>query len=359
MPIATPPSTVTTAIEALGKLAAEANRVSVLALSVLQTSESRYRRLFETAQDGILLLNAETAQIEDVNPYLMNLLDYSHEEFLGKKLWEVGSFADIAESKKLFLALQTNDYIRYEDLPLKRRSGATVEVEFVSNAYDCEGVRVIQCNIRDISERKVAENSAARYLAQLKVSLMNTVEVAIIISEIRDPYTAKHSRRSAVLAAAIGTEMGFDEMRLEGLRVAGSLHDIGMISIPTEILSRAGKVSTIEMELIKAHAQASHDVLCKMEWPWPVALVALQHHERLDGSGYPNGLKGNQIIPEARIMAIADVVEAMSSHRPYRAALGIDLALAEIEAGSGTLYDADAVKACLHLFRDNGYQLPN
>ena len=96
-----------------------------------------------------------------------------------------------------------------------------------------------------------------------------------------------------------------------------------------------------------------------MEWPWPVALVALQHHERLDGSGYPNGLKGNQIIPEARIMAIADVVEAMSSHWPYRAALGIDLALAEIEAGSGTLYDADAVKACLHLFRDNGYQLPN
>ncbi len=158
MPIATPPSTVTTAIEALGKLAAEANRVSALALNVLQTSESRYRRLFETAQDGILLLNAETAQIEDVNPYLMNLLDYSHEEFLGKKLWEVGAFADIAESKKLFLALQTNNYIRYEDLPLKRRSGATVEVEFISNAYDCEGVRVIQCNIRDISERKVAEN---------------------------------------------------------------------------------------------------------------------------------------------------------------------------------------------------------
>ena len=194
MPTELHPPTVTTAIEALGKLAAEANRVSALALNVLQTSESRYRRLFETAQDGILLLNAETAQIEDVNPYLMNMLDYSHEEFLGKKLWEVGAFADIAESKKLFLALQTNDFIRYEDLPLKRRSGATVEVEFISNAYACEGVRVIQCNIRDISERKLAENIAARYLAQLKVALMNTVEVATIISEMRDPYTAKHER---------------------------------------------------------------------------------------------------------------------------------------------------------------------
>jgi PAS domain S-box-containing protein len=140
---------VTAAIEALGKLAAEANRVSALALDALRTSESRYRRLFEAAHDGILLLNAETAQVEDVNPFLIKMLDYSHEEFLGKKLWEVGAFADIAESQKLFLELQANDYIRYEDLPLKTKSGAMVEVEFISNAYDCEGVRVIQCNIRD------------------------------------------------------------------------------------------------------------------------------------------------------------------------------------------------------------------
>lgn len=359
MPLAAPTSAVTTAIEPLGKLAAETNRVSTLALQVLQSSETRYRRLFETAQDGILLLNAETAQIEDVNPFLMNMLDYSHDEFLGKKLWEVGAFADITESKRLFLELQTNDYIRYEDLPLKTRSGITIEVEFVSNAYDCGGQRVIQCNIRDISERKKAEGDSLQYLVQLKTALMNTVEVATIISEMRDPYTAKHERRVALLASAIGAEMGFDEKRQEGLRVAGFLHDIGMISIPTEILSKPGRISKIEMELIKAHAQASHNVLCKMEWPWPVATVALQHHERLDGSGYPNGLKGNQIIAEARIMAVADVVEAMASHRPYRASLGIDRALAEIESGSGTHYDADAVKACLRLFRELGYQLPD
>jgi len=358
MPKAPLPSEVTTAIEALGKLATEANRVSALALHVLHASESRYRRLFETAQDGILLLNAETAQIEDVNPFLIKMLHYTHEEFLGRKLWEVGAFADIAESKKMFLELQANDYVRYEDLPLKTKSGVTVEVEFVSNAYDCEGVRVIQCNIRDISERKQAEGASLKYLEQLKIALMNTVEVATIISEMRDPYTAHHERRVSLIASAIGAEMGFDEKRQEGLRVAGALHDIGMISIPSEILSKPGRISGIEMELIKAHAQASYDVLSQMEWPWPVAEVALQHHERMDGSGYPGELKGDEIIIEARIMAVADVVEAMASHRPFRAALGIEKALAEIEQGRGTKYDANVADACLRLFRESGFKLP-
>jgi len=358
MPTVPPTSEVTTAIEALGELAAEANRVSAVALTALRGSESRYRRLFETAQDGILLLNAETAQIEDVNPFLMKLLDYSHEEFLGKKLWEVGAFADIAASKKLFEELQTNNYVRYEDLPLQTKAGVTIEVEFISNAYDCEGVRVIQCNVRDISERKKAEGVSLRYVEQLKVALMNTVEVATIISEMRDPYTARHERRVALLAGSIGAELGLNEQQQEGLRVAGALHDVGMISIPTEILSKPGKISPIEMELIKAHAQASHDVLCGMEWPWPIADVALQHHERLDGSGYPQGLSGNAICLEARILAVADVVEAMSSHRPYRPSLGIDKALAEIEDGRDTKYDAQVVDACLHLFRNSRYTLP-
>jgi len=357
MPSVPATSEVTAAIEALGKLAAEANRVAALALTVLRTSESRYRRLFETAQDGILLLNAETAQIEDVNPFLINMLDYTHAELLGKKLWDVGAFADIAQSKKLFIELQNNDYVRYEDLPLKTKAGALVEVEFVSNAYDCEGERVIQCNVRDISERKQAEGASLRYLEQLKVALMNTVEVATIISEMRDPYTARHERRVALLASAIGAGLGLDKKQQEGLRVAGALHDVGMISIPAEILSKTGKLSHIEMELIKAHAQSSHDVLCNMEWPWPVATVALQHHERMDGSGYPHGLSGDAICLEARILAVADVVEAMSSHRPYRASLGVDMALAEIEAGRGTRYDAGVVDACLNLYRNSGFTL--
>jgi len=187
---------------------------------------------------------------------------------------------------------------------------------------------------------------------------MSTVEVATTLSEMRDPYTAGHERRVGEIAAAIGVELGLDEQRVEGLRVAGHLHDIGKITIPAEILSKPGKLSKIEYQLIQGHPQSAFDVLKDVELPWPVAQVALQHHERMDGSGYPQGLKGDAILLEARIMAVADVVEAMASHRPYRPALGIDKALAEIERGRGTIYDADVADVCLRLFRGKGYRLP-
>jgi PAS domain S-box-containing protein len=353
-----PPTSAAAAAGALRDLAREALRISDLAQDALRSSETRYRRLFETALDGILLVNAETAQIEDVNPFLINMLGYTHEEFLGKKIWEVDAFADIAQSKEMFTVLQDKGHVRYEDLPLRKKTGGTVEVEFVSNAYDCDGVRVIQCNIRDISERKAAEGVSLRYLEQLKTALMNTVQVATIISEMRDPYTAGHEKRVAAIAAAVGAELGLGEAQIEGLRVAGSLHDIGKLSIPAEILSKPARLSALEMVLVKGHPQAGFDVLNSMEWPWPVAQVALQHHERMDGSGYPNSLKGDDILLEARIMAVADVVEAMSSHRPYRAGLGIDAALAEILRGRGSIYDARVADACLHLFRDKGFRIP-
>lgn len=352
------PQTAPEALDALGNLAREAVRVSDLARESLKISENRYRRLFETALDGILLINADTAQIEDVNPFLMKLLNYSHEEFLGKKLWEVGPFKDIAQSKEMFQEIQAKGYVRYDDLPLKTKAGVTIAVEFVSNSYDVGGIKVIQCNIRDISARKAAEGITLRYYEQLKVALRNTVEVATVISEMRDPYTAGHERRVAEIASAIGAELGFDEMRLEGLRIAGFLHDIGKVGVPSEILSKPGKISAIEYQLIQGHAQASYDVLSRMEWPWPVAEVAFQHHERMDGSGYPQGLKGTEILLEARILAVADVIEAMSSHRPYRVALGLDKALEEIDKGRGTKFDAEVVDACLKLFRDKAFQLP-
>ena len=192
----------------------------------------------------------------------------------------------------------------------------------------------------DITERKVIEAQNKVYVEKLKTSLMQTVEVVTALSEMRDPYTAGHERRVAEIAVAIGAEMGFDAHRQQGLRVAGHLHDIGKINIPGEILSRPGKLSAAEFALVKEHSRAGHDVLKNVEFPWPVALVALQHHERIDGSGYPQGLKGDDIIPEARIIAVADVIEAMSSHRPYRPALGIEKALAVIERGRGTAFDA-------------------
>ena len=187
---------------------------------------------------------------------------------------------------------------------------------------------------------------------------MSTVQVVTTLGEMRDPYTAGHQRRVAEIAVAIGAELGFDARRQEGLRVAGYLHDIGKIRIPSEILSKPGKLSPAEFQLVQGHAQASHDVLMDVEFPWPVAEVALQHHERMDGSGYPQGLKGEAILLEARIMAVADVIEAMSSHRPYRAGLGIETALAEIERGRGTAYDPVVVDACMTLLRERNFTIP-
>ena len=218
-----------------------------------------------------------------------------------------------------------------------------------------KGQRIIE---KQDAERARVEEELQQYVAQLKSAFMSTVEVATTISEMRDPYTAGHERRVAEVAAAIGAELGFDDRRLEGLRVGGYLHDLGKITIPAEILSKPGKLKPIELDLIRGHPEAGYEALKNVNFPWPIADMARQHHERVDGSGYPQGLKGEAILLEARILGVADTVEAMSSHRPYRAALGIDVALAEIERGRGSLYDPPVVDACLRLFRVKGYEIP-
>ena len=213
--------------------------------------------------------------------------------------------------------------------------------------------------MQDISDRKVAERSIQRYADQLQRTFMQTVKLATTLSEMRDPYTAGHERRVAELAVAIGSAMGLNDFPLEGLKVGGYLHDVGKTSIPLEILSKPGKISQLEYEMIKAHPKAGFDVLKGVEFPWPIAQIALQQHERIDGSGYPNGLKSEEILLEARIIAVADVVEAMGSHRPYRAAFGIDKALIEIQRGSGTAYESTVVDACLDLIQNKGWTFPS
>ena len=176
--------------------------------------------------------------------------------------------------------------------------------------------------------------------------------------ELRDPYTAGHQRNVSLLAAAIARDMGLSQHDIEGIRLAGVVHDVGKINVPAEILSKPGKLATAEFEIIKTHAQAGYDVVKGVDFPWPVAQMILQHHERLDGSGYPNGLEGDAIVIGARILAVADVVEAMMARRPYREALGLDAAMAEIEAEKGTRYDPAAVDVCLALFRENQFGFP-
>jgi len=174
---------------------------------------------------------------------------------------------------------------------------------------------------------------------------------------MRDPYTAGHQRRVADLARSIATEMNLPHDTIEGVRVAAVIHDIGKVSVPAEILSKPGKLTQNEFELIKDHAETGYDILKDVEFPWPIAEMIRQHHERLDGSGYPRGLKGDDTLIEARVIALADVVEAIASHRPFRPAHGIEVALDEIKKNRGTLYDPEAVDACLRLFTERKYTL--
>jgi len=194
-------------------------------------------------------------------------------------------------------------------------------------------------------------------MEKLRKTLGGTIQVISRAVEMRDPYTAGHQRRTADLARAIATEMGISADRTDFVRIAGTIHDIGKISVPAEILSKPTKLTDIEFRLIKEHAQAGYDILKNIEFPWPVADVILQHHERMDGSGYPQGIKGDDLLLESRILAVADVVESMASHRPYRPALGIDAALEEITKNRGTLYDPRVVDICLQLFNEKSYKM--
>ncbi len=207
-----------------------------------------------------------------------------------------------------------------------------------------------------ITKRKAEEEREAAYQA-LDKALKGSINAMSKIVEMRDPYTSGHQTRVADLSAAIARELKLPEANIKYLHIAALIHDIGKMYIPSDILSKPGKLRDIEWELVKIHAQGSYDILKNIEFPWPVAQIAWQHHERLDGSGYPLGLDGDHILLEAKILAVADVVEAMSSHRPYRAALGIEKAFEEITQKRGVLYDTDVVDACLKLFSENRFKL--
>jgi putative nucleotidyltransferase with HDIG domain len=194
---------------------------------------------------------------------------------------------------------------------------------------------------------------------RLRRALDGTIEAIGRVAEARDPYTAGHQRRVTELAMAVAEKLGLSEQVVEATRAAGLLHDIGKLSIPAEILSKPSVLSPLEMSLMKVHPQSAYEVLRTIDFPWPVADIVLQHHERMDGSGYPQGLRRDAILMQARILAVADVVEAMSSHRPYRAALGIEAALEEVKQGRGVQYDALVVDACLDLFRVDGFRFSN
>ena len=502
----------------------------------------KYQRLFESAQDGILIVNFDTGMIEEVNPYLCRILGYNQDNFIGKQLWEIGAITNKIEALEAFKKLHSEGYVRYENLPLRHKNGTTLAVEFVSNVYDVGPKKVIQCNIRDISERRIAEklntslrndlemqNWAVLAYAQAAIALLHaqtpedlfnnvckgivsqkqyvvawvgmaeadknkTVRVAAIqgpasgyaenllvswssetpagegpvgssirlgqsivihdsltdprfapwrerakiynirsivstpifdrsrvvgslavysivpnafsdkeilifenlateigygltsidnqnqlklevikqnvaqekltaaltstidamskTMEWRDPYTAGHQKRVANIATEIGKRLGLNEHQLQGLHMAGMVHDIGKVAIPSEILTKPTALTTIEIQMVREHVEAGYQILKDIPFPWPIAEVVRQHHERLNGSGYPHGLIGDQILLEAKILGVADTVEAMATHRPYRPARPLELTLAELKAQSGVGFEPAIVDIALELFSD-------
>ncbi len=243
---------------------------------------------------------------------------------------------------------------------LNVKTGGLTDVHAITFKIDDPGTGTLQflANVsQNITERKRAEGQLHHTLDSLRRAFGTTIQVMVSAVERRDPYTAGHQVRSTDIARAIAAEMELSQDKIEAIRMAGPIHDIGKLSIPAEILSKPTKLTEIEFSLIKEHARTGYEMLKDVESPWPLAEIVYQHHERMDGSGYPRNLKGEEILIEARILSVADVVEAMASHRPYRPALGLDAALEEIEKNKGTLYDVVVVDACLRLFREKGLQL--
>lgn len=210
-------------------------------------------------------------------------------------------------------------------------------------------------NLEDMVEERT--RSLMESEARLKHNLLETVSAVAAMVELRDPYTAGHQRRVAQIAEAIAHEMGLADEHIEGLNLAAVVHDLGKINVPSEILSKPGHLTDVEFALIKQHPEFGYEILKGIDFPWPIAEIVRQHHERLDGTGYPQELQGDAIIREARILAVADVIEAMASHRPYRPGLGTDVALEEIEKHRGNKFDSAVVDAALCLFREKGFKL--
>ncbi len=316
----------------------------------LKESEENYRSLFENSLDGVYRTTPEGKYL-DANPALVRMLGYDSKEELLK------------------IDIPTQLYVRKEDRPgpdernkifetrLKKKDGSPITVEINPRVIYKEGrPAYYEGIVRDITHRKIAEEKIKETNRKLKKTLSDTISMLASIVEVKDPYTSGHQKRVSQLATAIAKEMGLDKDKVESIKVAAQVHDIGKINLPESILTRPGKLSEIEFDMIKTHSQLGHDMIKRIEFPWPIAKFILQHHERIDGSGYPNGLMGDEICLEAKILGVSDVVEAMSSHRPYRPALGIGKALEEINKNKGKLYEPAVVDACNRVFKNKKFK---
>ena len=327
------------------------------AQQALRESEKRYKTLYEDNPSMYFTIDAE-GMILSVNRFGAEQLGYTVKELMGKPVLNVFHEDDReAVRQHLKTCIQNPHELFHWEFRKVKKDGTIFWVkESARTVRRDEGNLIVFIVCEDITKRKQTEENLRESFEKLRNNLESTVSALTSALEMRDPYTAGHQQRVASLACAIAEEMGFAQEQIDGLRMAGLIHDIGKINIPAEILNKPGQLTEIEYSLFKNHPQVGYDVLKTVEFPWPVAHIVLQHHERMDGSGYPQGLSGKDIMLEARILAVADTVEAIASHRPYRPARGIGDALEEILHNKGTLYDPEVVDACLKVFYERGFQ---
>lgn len=325
----------------------------------LRKSEEKYRGILENMDDAYYEVDLN-GDLVFFNEALISKTGYSRGELMGMNYRQYVSPETRKAVSKVFSEIyKTGQPVRLFDYEVITKDGQIRNYESWANLlFDNNGQAVgFRGMARDITSRKEVEKQLQKTLHSLRNAIGTTIQVMVSAVEIRDPYTAGHQMRSSKIARAIAQEMGLSQEKIDGIRMAGSIHDIGKLSIPAEILSKPTKLSITEFSLIKEHSLKGYEMLKDVESPWPLAEIVYQHHERMDGSGYPRNLKGDEILMEARILAVSDVVESMASHRPYRPALGIDKALEEVEKNRGIFYDVAVADACLRLFREKGYQL--
>ncbi len=328
-----------------------------LAGEALRESERKYRVLFETSPDGIVTSDLK-GRVLEANKAFQEMLGYRLDELQERTYRQITPDKWRHEETRHFKANGAKGSGTFEKEYL-RKNGTIFPVALTGWVIkDQEGrPEKLGMFVRNITERKKAEQDLMQSYKKLSRLTEEIVEVLASAVEMRDPYTAGHQRRVAVLACTIAERMKISRNKIQGLRMAALIHDIGKIYVPPEILNRPGKLTDTEFSLIKIHSQTGYDLLKSIEFPWPVAEIVRQHHERLDGSGFPQGLKDKQILLQAKILAVADVVEAMSSHRPYRPAHGIQDTLDELIQKRGIQYDPRAVDVCLALYQEEGFSL--
>ena len=321
----------------------------VYSRKALKTTQQNYKKLSETIPVGVFRSEVrENGLILSMNPAFRRMFGISEEDSRNVRISDL--LANASDEANIIRLLQQKGRMDDREIILKRTGGSTFWASFTMSILTEAAVSIAEGVITDITVRMNA-------FKQLQKTIDGVVLAMSRLVDMKDPYTSGHQKRVADLACAIGEELGMKSDMIDGLRIAGILHDIGKMAVPTEILTKPGAITRSEMLLLREHPEDGYNILKSIDFPWPVADIVLQHHERLDGSGYPLGLKGPAIKLEAKILAVADVVEAMATMRPYRASLGLHEALQNITAGSGIYFDRQVVEACMRLFMEKNYQL--